>query len=98
VGGVLASFGGHVSVFVFGAAMSALWLVLAITMKAPPAVRSKMYHVQLMDEVQAKLLSEQLSALSGVYEAVVIGSEGVAYLKTNMSGFDEEGVARLTTA
>ncbi len=97
VGGVLASFGGHVSVFVFGAVMSVLWLLFAITMKAPPAVRSKMYHVKLMDEVQAKLLSEQLSALSGVYEAVVIGSEGVAYLKTNMSGFDEEGVARLTT-
>ncbi len=98
VGGVLASFGGHASVFVFGAAMSALWLLLAITMKAPPAVRSKMYNVKLMDEVQAKLLSEQLSALSGVYEAEVIGSEGVAYLKTNLSGFDEEGVARLTTA
>ncbi|MHB1098377.1 MAG: MFS transporter [Burkholderiales bacterium] len=98
VGGVLASFGGHVSVFVFGAVMSVLWLLFAITMKAPPAVRSKMYHVKLMDEVQAKLLSEQLSALSGVYEAVVIGSEGVAYLKTNLSGFDEEGVARLTTA
>ncbi|MHB1300999.1 MAG: MFS transporter [Burkholderiales bacterium] len=97
VGGGLASFGGHVSVFVFGAVMSVLWLLFAITMKAPPAVRSKMYHVKLMDEVQAKLLSEQLSALSGVYEAVVIGSEGVAYLKTNMSGFDEEGVARLTT-
>ncbi len=97
-GGVLASFGGHVSVFVFGAVMSVLWLLFAITMKAPPAVRSKMYHVKLMDEVQAKLLSEQLSALQGVYEAVVIGSEGVAYLKTNMSGFDEEGVVRLTAA
>ena len=95
VGGVLASYGGHASVFLFGAAMSVVWLLLAVTMKAPPAVRTKMYHLDLMDDAQAKLLSEKLSALSGVYEAVVVGSEGVAYLKTSLTGFDEAGVIEL---
>ena len=95
VGGVLASFGGHSAVFVFGALMSALWLFLAATMKSPPAVRTKMYPVGPMSDEEAKRLSRELSALQGVYEAVVMGSEGSAYLKTEMSGFDEAGVSRL---
>ncbi|HQT27291.1 MAG TPA: MFS transporter, partial [Burkholderiales bacterium] len=95
VGGVLASYGGHSSVFIFGAAMSIIWLLAAATMKAPPAIRTKMYPVEKMAEHQAKLLSQQLSTLEGVYEAVVVGSEGVAYLKTSLKGFDEEGVMKL---
>lgn len=95
MGGVLASYGGHSTVFIFGAAMSAIWLLLAFTMKAPPAVRSKMYPVKQMDESAAKSLSQQLSGLQGVFEVVVIGSEGVAYLKTNLNGFDEESVLKL---
>ncbi len=95
VGGVLASYGGHSAVFVFGAAMSLLWLLAAATMKAPPAIRTKMYPVEKMAEDQAKLLSQQLSGLEGVFEAVVVGSEGVAYLKTSLKGFDEEGVLKL---
>lgn len=75
--------------------MSVIWLMLAFTMKAPPAVRTKMYPVGQLDEVSAKLLSQQLSGLHGVFEAVVIGDEGVAYLKTSMSGFDEESVLNL---
>ncbi|MBY0578729.1 MAG: MFS transporter [Burkholderiales bacterium] len=94
-GGMFAAYGGNSSVFIFGAAMSAIWLMLAFTMKAPPAVRTKMYPVGQLDEVSAKLLSQQLSGLHGVFEAVVIGDEGVAYLKTSMSGFDEKSVLNL---
>lgn len=97
VGGVLASYGGQSGVFLFGAAMSAVWLLLAATMKAPPAVRTKMYTVNIMTEDSARQLSEKLSSLEGVYEAVVVGSEGSAYLKTRMSGFDEEAVLKLVT-
>ena len=98
VGGILASYGGHAAVFVFGAGMSAIWLVLAITMKAPPVVRTKMYQARQMDSASASALSRELSALSGVYEAVVSGEEGVAYLKTSLSGFDEAAVLRLLSA
>ena len=95
MGGILAGVGGHSAVFVFGALMSGLWLFLASTMKAPPAVRTKMYPVKPMSEDEARQLSLALSKLQGVYEAVVMGSEGSAYLKTEMKGFDEEGVSRL---
>ena len=71
------------------------WLIFAVTMKAPAAVRTRMYHVQVMDTGAANGLSRQLAALPGVHEALVLASEGVAYLKVDMRGFDEQGVAQL---
>ena len=72
-----------------------LWLVLAVTMKAPAAVRSKMYQVRPMDTDEAGDLSRELAALPGVNEALVLASEQVAYLKVDFNGFDEEKVIQL---
>ncbi|MDO9311536.1 MAG: MFS transporter, partial [Nitrosomonas sp.] len=69
--------------------------ILAVTMKAPAAVRSKMYHVQEMDSNKSKELSRELAAIPGVYEALVLANERVAYLKVDMKGFDEEKVIKL---
>ena len=72
-----------------------MWLVLAITMKTPAAVRSKMYSVQAMDLGQSKELSRRLAELPGVYEALVMVNEEVVYLKVDMQGFDETSVIKL---
>jgi hypothetical protein len=64
-------------------------------MKAPAAVRTRMYHVEEMDTGKASGLSRQLAALPGVHEALVLASEGVAYLKVDMRGFDEKSVVQL---
>jgi MFS family permease len=72
-----------------------IWLILAMTMQAPAAVRSKMYQVRKMDAGQASGLSRELAALPGVYEALVLANEQVAYLKVDLKGFDEEKVVQL---
>jgi len=72
-----------------------IWLVLAMTMRSPAAVRSKMYHVKIMDTDQASDLSRELAALPGVCEALVLANEQVAYLKVDLTGFDEEKVVQL---
>lgn len=95
VGGYLYQHYGASALYAFCGALLALWLVFAVTMKAPAAVRTKMYHVQEMDTGRASGLSRQLAALPGVHEALVLASEGVAYLKVDMRGFDEEGVVQL---
>ncbi len=95
VGGFLyGNYGGY-ALYAFCALLLVVWLVLAITMKAPGAVRSKMYHVEEMDNARAVHLSKKLSALSGVNEALVLANERVAYLKVEMKGFDEDGVVKL---
>jgi len=95
VGGLLANYVGHSAVFAFGAILSGLWLWMAISMRTPPAVKTKMYHLGIMDTARAKALSQQLAAIAGVAEAVVLAEEGVAYLKVNMAGWDEEQVLKL---
>ena len=95
VGGYLYQHFGSYALFAFCASLLALWLICAATMKAPAAVRTRMYHVQEMDTGAASGLSRQLAALPGVHEALVLASEGVAYLKVDMRGFDEQGVVQL---
>lgn len=94
-GGYLYQHYGSTALFAFCAALLMFWLIFAVTMKAPAAVRTRMYHVQVMDTGAAHGLSQQLAALPGVHEALVLASEGVAYLKVDMRGFDEQGVAQL---
>ena len=94
-GGYLYQHYGSTALFAFCGALLMFWLVFAVTMKAPAAVRTRMYHVQVMDTGAAHGLSRQLAALPGVHEALVLASEGVAYLKVDMRGFDEQGVAQL---
>jgi MFS family permease len=95
MGGLLANYVGHFAVFAFGAALSAIWLWLAISMRTPPAVKTKMYHLETMDEAGAHKLLRQLAAVAGVAEVAVSAEEGVAYLKVNMAGWDEQQVLKL---
>ncbi|WP_240142452.1 MFS transporter [Nitrosomonas oligotropha] len=95
VGGHLVGTYGSDALYAFCGALLLVWLILAATMQAPAAVRSKMYHVNEMDIVQSEALSRQLAAIPGVYEALVLVNERVAYLKVDMKGFDEEKVIKL---
>jgi MFS family permease len=95
LGGYLAHYHGYPSVFLFGGTLMAAWLLLALGLKPPPAVKSKMFHVREMSADEARQLSRSLAAVSGVTEAVVISQEGVAYLKVEQRGWDEPGVMKL---
>ncbi|MDO8891202.1 MAG: MFS transporter [Sulfurimicrobium sp.] len=94
-GGLLAHQFGHFAVFVFGATLSAVWLWLALSMRTPPAVKTRMYHLEVMDASQARVLAQRLATVPGVAEADVSAEERVAYLKVNMAGWDEEQVLKL---
>lgn len=95
MGGLLANYVGQFAVFAFGAVLTSIWLWLAISMRTPPAVKTKMYHLEGIDEARARQLARQLAAVSGVAEAVVSAEEGVAYLKVSMTGWDEDRVLEL---
>ena len=93
-GYLFGAYGSH-ALFAFCSLLLIVWLILAITMETPAPVRSKMYHVQEMDVNKSKELSRRLAAIPGVYEALILVNEGVAYLKVDMKGFDEEKVIKL---
>lgn len=90
LGGYLSHYHGFSAVFIFCSVLMAMWLLMALTMKAPPAVKSKMYHLHDMSAARAETLSRRLSQLQGVREAVVLPDEGLVILKVDMQqGWDE---------
>jgi MFS family permease len=96
VGGYLSHYHGYASVFVFCSVLMALWLLFGLSMKAPPAVKSKMYHLKEISAAKAKTLATKLAALQGVRETVVLADEGMVILKVDMQqGWDEAAVVRL---
>ncbi len=93
LGGYLSHYHGFSSVFVFCSILMAIWLILASTMKAPSAVKSKMYHLENISAEAAKALATNLATVKGVHETVVLAEEGIAILKVDLQqGFDEEKV------
>lgn len=95
LGGFLVQHVGDAAVFVFAAGLAIAWFMLAISMQPPPAVRTRLYHVEVRNEEQGRELATALGRLEGVVEAVVIAAEGVAYLKTRMGDWDETAAKKL---
>jgi hypothetical protein len=74
----------------------ALWLLFGLSMKAPPAVKSKMYHLNKISGAKAKALATKLAALSGVRETVVLADEGMVILKVDLQqNWDEAAALKL---
>jgi MFS family permease len=95
VGGWLSHYHGYAAVFVFCSVLIALWLIFAVSMKTPPAVKSRMFHLQEMTADQGQMLADRLLLVQGVREAVVLADEGVAILKVDMQAWDEEAALQL---
>jgi MFS family permease len=95
IGGyTLAHWGGN-AVFYFAITLLALWLLVALGIKPPAAVRTKMFHVAELDTARASALQHKLEQVSGVREALVVGTESMVCLKTDMQGYDEAAVENL---
>jgi MFS family permease len=97
-GGWLAQHVGFHAVFVFCVVLMGAWLLATLSMAAPPAIKTRMFHVGTMPADQAALLKTRLAGMAGVVEAVVLAEEGVAMLKVSLTGWDEAGVRSLIEA
>ncbi|MDQ5910585.1 MAG: hypothetical protein QG599_2682 [Pseudomonadota bacterium] len=81
-------FGPH-GVFAFATLGALAWLLVAWTMREPPYLSSYLLPVDILDEVEARLLTLRLIEVPGVAEAAVVADEGVAYLKVDRRTLDE---------
>ncbi len=94
-GGFLYQHFGARGVFVFDALLLAVWLLLALGMKAPALVLTRVYTIPALDNEQARSLLARLEAQPGVREVQLSAGERTAYLKVDAIGFDEQHVLRL---
>ncbi len=90
-GGWLAQHYGFAAVFVFCGVLIGAWLIASLSMRAPLAIKTRMFHVGMMDRERAAQLRNQLAGVTGVVEAAVLAEEGVAMLKILRAGWDEAG-------
>lgn len=100
VGGYLSHALGFASVFIFCSGMMVLWLLLAWSMQAPPAVRTKMYSLEetkpAYSSQQANILKQKLSTITGVIEAVVLAEEYTVIIKVDKTvNLDENQIYQL---
>jgi hypothetical protein len=63
-------------------------------MRAPERFSTRRYRLPRMDAARAQGVVNRLAGLPGVREAL-LGAEGVAYLKVDTAGFDEQNVLRI---
>ncbi len=79
---------GIAAVFIFCAAVAAIWLLAAATMAPPRYLSSYSLEVGEQDPQSAAALAGELMGIDGVAEAIVIAEEGMAYLKVNLQELD----------
>jgi MFS family permease len=95
LGGFLAQHSSYGAVFAFSSGLVIAWFMMAISMETPPAVKTRMFHVNVGDRSLAVTLAQALARLRGVVEAAVSHEEGVAYLKVGLHDWDENGARAL---
>ena len=93
-GGWLSQHYGTPAVFLFCGALACGWLALALGMHVPRRLETRRYQLPRADAGTVSALVRSLSGLPGVRE-VNLGGEGVAYLKVDSKGFDEQNVIKL---
>jgi len=94
VGGWLSQHYGAQAVFEFCAALAVVWLLLALGMRVPESLDTRRYQLPKMDSQAVPGLTRRLAGLPGVRE-VTLSGEGVAYLRVDSQGFDEQNVIKL---
>jgi len=94
LGGWLFQHGGLDVVFLGGAAMAAIWLAVAVTMREPPYVTS--LRLPLSPQAQRDTgLAARLMAVAGVTDAVVVAEEAAIYIKLDTALLDRASLERM---
>lgn len=83
---------GEGTVFLINGLLTVVWLGMAMSMRQPPYLSSRMLQVGELDDKAAKHLVMQLTAVRGVAEAVVIPEDGIAYLKVDNKALDRDAL------
>jgi predicted MFS family arabinose efflux permease len=97
LGGLLLSKGDYATTFGWLAVILCLWFAVALTMKAPEYLKSRVVSLKNLGADDVEHFVERASALAGVREVSVYEIDRVAYLKVDKSFDDDELQALLAS-
>jgi len=81
LGGFIASDFGEQAIFLVMATISAVWLLVTLSMKPLKKSKNFSFAINVENEKQAGEVAEQLINMPGVIEATIVFTEAIAYLK-----------------
>ncbi|BAP41863.1 MFS transporter [Pseudomonas sp. LJDD11] len=97
MGGWLFQQGGLDVVFLGCAALAAIWLIVAMSMREPPYVTS--LRLPLSPEAQRETgLAQRLKSVPGVTDAVVVAEEAAIYIKLDTKLLDRASLEKLVNS
>lgn len=96
LGGILLGTGDHATTFLWLGGILGVWFLVALTMKTPRYLASKIVSLRDLDAPGLERFVEQASKIDGVHEVLVYESDKVAYLKVE-KGFDDSELRALVS-
>jgi MFS family permease len=96
VGGFLLATGDYAITFAWLAGILGLWFAVALTMKAPAYLKSRIVSLKALEQTEIDRFVDRAMAVSGVKEVSVYEADRVAYLKVDKS-FDEAALQALVS-
>lgn len=96
LGGILLGAGDHTTTFLWLGGILVVWFLVALTMKTPRYLASKIVSLRDLDAPGLERFVEQASKIDGVHEVSVYESDKVAYLKVEQ-GFDDSELRALVS-
>jgi len=88
LGGWIYSHFGLSDVFIAGSLLTLLWLILVSPMRQPKHLSSRIIHLEDVSKANADSIVQQLNAINGVIETIVVIEEQVAYVKFSPDDID----------
>ena len=96
LGGYLLGAADYATTFLWLSGILAVWLLVALTMKTPKYLASKIVSLRDLDSQELERFLEQASNIEGVHEISVYETDRVAYLKVE-KGFDDSELRALVS-
>jgi len=94
-GGMMYGMFGVAGVFLSGAGIALIWLLICRGMRFPMNLSSQTVSIGSLERTEAETLTRKLGKIRGVEEIMVDPEEGVAYLKVDKSRYDQDAIAAL---
>ena len=95
LGGVMLSYESHNVAFIQLAGIVGLWWVVALFMKKPKSVSSRIVSLTGMDDADIVSFREKVQCLAGVQELTVYIDDKIAYMKIDKKLFDDKALDNL---
>lgn len=92
LGGYLYSHFGLAAVFLFGVGITSIWLILILPMQPPKHYSNQIISLPTLTNENLEQFSQQLNAIEGVVETIIVLEEQVAYIKYSAEQINQDAL------